>query len=67
MENQIRFLGKPEVLRLTGMKQSTLYLRMKEGLFPRPVKIGPNSVRWPSNLVQEWMAKALSGNLYTHE
>ena len=30
----------------TGLKRSQIYLYMKEGTFPRSIKIGPASVAW---------------------
>jgi len=32
----------------TGCSRSTLYLRVSQGLFTEPVKLGPRSVGWPA-------------------
>lgn len=54
LEGEIRLLTRPEVLKLTKIKQSTLYYYMKIGLFPRPKKIGKRCGMWLESDVQEW-------------
>jgi prophage regulatory protein len=41
----------PVVLSRTGDGRSTLYSRIADGLWPKPVKIGPRSVGWPTEEV----------------
>lgn len=53
-----RILKRPEVEAMTGFSRSTLYARMAEGEFPKPIKLGgPNSrsVGWPESVVMEWI------------
>ncbi|MBH9537925.1 helix-turn-helix transcriptional regulator [Novosphingopyxis sp. YJ-S2-01] len=40
----------------TGLSKTTLYRKMEEGSFPRPRRIGPNSVRWPLSTIRDWKA-----------
>jgi len=35
----------------SGLSRSTLYQRISQGLWPRPVNIGPRSVGWPAREV----------------
>ena len=42
-----RILRFPEVKRLSGLSRSTIYLRIAEKLFPRPILLGPRMVGWP--------------------
>lgn len=51
-----RFLREPEVLRLAGISQMTLYRWEKIDLFPKRYKIGPNSVAWKESEVLHWIA-----------
>ncbi|MFJ1336812.1 helix-turn-helix transcriptional regulator [Pseudomonas caricapapayae] len=51
-----RLLRLPDVLRITGMGRNTVYTRIKEGAFPKQVKIGPKSVAWRQSDITEWMA-----------
>lgn len=49
-----RLLYLAEVEFQTGFKSSFLYQLMKEGKFPKPVKIGTAS-RWRESEVQQWI------------
>ena len=42
----------PAVKNESGLSRSTIYLRIKEGLWPKPVSLGPRAVGWPSNEVK---------------
>ncbi len=44
-------LRESDVTDATGLKRSTLWDRIKQELFPRPVHIGPRSVGWPQSEV----------------
>ncbi|SEC87586.1 transcriptional regulator, AlpA family [Burkholderia sp. WP9] len=50
-----RMLRLPEVAKLTSLSRPTIYRWIAAGTFPKPVKLGPNSVAWRSDVVQEWM------------
>ena len=39
-------INRHEVERLASISRTAIYLQMSEGTFPRPVKIGPQAVRW---------------------
>jgi prophage regulatory protein len=41
-------LRLPEVRALTGLSRSTTYLRITQGLWPKPVSLGARAVGWPS-------------------
>ena len=47
----------------TGLKRSQVYLYMKEGTFPRSIKIGPASVAWLETEVAEWINLKLANRL----
>ncbi|GAC28263.1 helix-turn-helix transcriptional regulator [Brumicola pallidula] len=42
--NQPRILRKPDVLALTNLSKSTMYNRIKEGLWPTPISLGSRAV-----------------------
>lgn len=57
----MRLVRCPEVLSITGFKKSTLYLRIKQGRFPRPVPLGgSHAVAWPSDEVDRWVADTVA-------
>ena len=43
---------RPIVEQATGDSRSTIYRKIKQGLFTKPVKIGGERVAWPANEVQ---------------
>ncbi|MGF6153961.1 helix-turn-helix transcriptional regulator [Pseudomonas fluorescens] len=49
-----RFLRIDEVLHTTGIGRNTLYRRIREGTFPKQVRIGPNSVAWRQSAIAQW-------------
>jgi prophage regulatory protein len=45
----------------TGYSRSTLYLRISQGLFPKPVKLGPRAAGWPAMEVAAVNAARIAG------
>lgn len=39
-------LRRPQVENEVGLKRSTIYQRMQEGTFPRPIRLGERAVGW---------------------
>lgn len=54
-----RLMRLPEVQRLTGLGRSAIYQQMKEGFFPRSVKVGPRAASWSEAAVQAWIRQRL--------
>jgi prophage regulatory protein len=54
-------LRGPAVDHETGDSRSTRYHRIDEGLFPKPVKLGPRSVGWPASEVAAINAARIAG------
>lgn len=44
-----------------GVSRSWLYARIPEGLWPRPVQIGPRAVAWPAGEVDAINAARIAG------
>jgi prophage regulatory protein len=51
----VRFLRRREVEHLTGLSRSSIYLLMKEGRFPKPVRLGPKCVAWVEREVRTFL------------
>lgn len=49
-------LRRDEVIRLTGLKRSTIYARMKRAEFPQSVDLGGRQTGWIAADVAEWIA-----------
>jgi len=45
----------------TGLANSTLYLRIQQGLFTKPVSLSARAVGWPSNEVEAIIAARIAG------
>ena len=45
-------LRLPRVAAETGYSRSTLYVRIDQGLWPKPVRIGERAVGWPAREVE---------------
>jgi prophage regulatory protein len=55
-----RFLRLPEVEDRSGLARSTIYLRISQGRFPKPVPLGSDYVvGWLESEVEEWIANTL--------
>jgi prophage regulatory protein len=59
-----RRIRKPEVLKLTGYKNRTLYRRIAAGLFPAPIKDGRMSFWWLSEVQKCLGVKSLDGGQF---
>jgi len=59
MDERIRFIRIPEVIKLVGMSKSTIWARSKDGTFPAPRKIGPGVTVWVESEIQSWMKQQL--------
>jgi prophage regulatory protein len=53
--NKETLLRVKSVQDLTGLRKSSLYASMRDGLFPSPVKIGKRAVAWKSSDVEQWI------------
>jgi prophage regulatory protein len=51
----LRILRFAEVSYRTGLRRSSLYQRIREGSFPKPVRITPYAVGWRSNEIEAWI------------
>lgn len=50
-----RILRRKEVERLTGRSRTAIYLEIRTGAFPSPVRLGPRAVGWYERDIQEWI------------
>lgn len=56
-----KILRLPKLLDQSGYSRSTLYQRIADGLWTRPVPIGPRSVGWPDSEVASLIAACIAG------
>lgn len=49
----------PEVINMTGLSRSSIYLRVSTNEFPKPIKIGRRAVGWPEESIIAWQTKMM--------
>lgn len=54
-------LRLPAVKAESGYSRSTIYLRISQGLWPKPVSLGPRCVGWPAHEVAAMNAARIAG------
>ncbi len=55
-------LRLPAVKTRTGLSRSTIYLRVSQGTFPKPVSLGGRAVGWVEEEVQSWLAERIAAS-----
>jgi len=55
-------LRLPAVKARTGLSRSTIYLRISEGSFPKPVSLGGRAVGWIEAEVNDWLNQQIEAS-----
>ena len=53
-------LRLPAVKARTGLSRSTIYLRISEGDFPKPVSLGGRAVGWIEGEIDDWLEQQIA-------
>lgn len=48
-------LRLPVVTHRTGLSRSSIYQKISEGKFPRPVSLGARAVGWKASEIDQWI------------
>ena len=56
IQREPAFLRRRQVQTRTGLSRSTIYQYIQNGVFPKPVPLGPRAVGWLESDVSEWIA-----------
>ncbi len=54
-QEKLSVLRRKQVEKRTGLSRSTIYLRIQEGTFPRPINLGVRAVGWLENEIEAWL------------
>lgn len=54
-------LRLPTIKTITGLSRSSIYLRVAQGQFPKPVSLGGRAVGWPASEVAALNAARIAG------
>ena len=57
----LTILRRRQVQAKTGYSRSTIYLRITQGLWPKPVSLGARAVGWPAGEVSALNAARIAG------
>ncbi len=56
-----KILKLPAVCERTALSRSSVYLKIADGTFPRPIKLGGSrAVGWVESEIQEWIEKQVA-------
>jgi prophage regulatory protein len=50
----------PAVKRVTGKSRSAIYQEIKDGKFPKPVKLGPRAVGWVEDEIADYNERVIA-------
>lgn len=53
-------LRLPEVKIRTGLSRSSIYLRVSEDRFPKPISLGGRAVGWIASEIDSWLDEQIS-------
>lgn len=54
-----KFYRQPSVCEMCAISRATLYRWVSSGFFPRPVRMGINSVAWPASEIEQWQRERM--------
>lgn len=55
-----QMLRRPDVERVTGLSRSSIYLRIANGSFPKPISLGGRAVGWLESEIRSWLDEQIS-------
>lgn len=55
-----RFLRRQQVQDATGLGKSTLWKKIAEGTFPKPIKVSAGVYVWPEDVIAAWQAERVA-------
>ena len=58
----ISILRRREVEARTGLRRSTLYLRIADGKFPTPINLGGRAVGWLESEIEQWLQQQIASS-----
>ena len=58
----MKILRLPIVKAKVGLGRSTIYAQVSQGVFPKPVSIGPRAIGWVDSEIDEWIAQRIDAS-----
>lgn len=60
--NSSVLIRRKQVEALTSLSRSRIYALINEGSFPKPVRLGAQSVAWPLAEVEAWISERIAAS-----
>ncbi|EJE8548861.1 AlpA family transcriptional regulator [Vibrio vulnificus] len=57
-----KIMRLPEVIKMTGLSRSTIYLSMSKGSFPLSISLGERAVGWLETDIEQWLEKCVAAS-----
>ena len=59
--DSVKLLRLPAIMEMTGISRSSVYRRVQENKFSKPVHVAvPKMTVWPSDVIEQWVQDQLS-------
>lgn len=60
MNEKLTILRLDSVKDRTGLSRSTIYQRIQEGKFPKPISLGMRAVGWLESEIEAWLQQRIA-------
>ncbi|MRV75525.1 AlpA family phage regulatory protein [Duganella sp. FT92W] len=57
-----KFLRLPAVIEATGWSRTTIWRKVKAGVLPAPIPIGPKSIAWDAEEIAQWQQRCIDAS-----
>ncbi|WP_307718832.1 AlpA family transcriptional regulator [Massilia sp. Root418] len=57
-----KFLRLPAVIEATGWSRATIWRKVKAGVLPAPIPIGPKSIAWDAEEIAQWQQRCIDAS-----
>lgn len=62
IQQALTILRRKEVQSRTGLSRSTIYARIAEGAFPKPIDLGGRAVGWIEAEIDDWLKACIENS-----
>jgi prophage regulatory protein len=62
IHDALTILRRKQVEARTGLSRSTIYLRISDGSFPKPINLGGRAVGWIEHEIDDWLADRINSS-----
>jgi prophage regulatory protein len=62
IQNALAILRRKQVQTRTGLSRSTIYQRISDGTFPKPVSLGARAVGWIESEIDAWLHERIAAS-----